>query len=71
MYYFGQAFAQATYTSKHGSALENANFTKSLFSDLWSGYYATTYVGFDSDRFTQVGRWADLAWALSASCIPC
>ena len=29
---------------------------------LVKGYYATTYVGFDSDRFTQVGRWADLAW---------
>ena len=57
----GQAFAQATYTSNMGLHWR-MQISQSLFSDLWSGYYATTYVGFDSDRFTQVGRWADLAW---------
>ena len=57
----GQAFAQATYNSNMGLHWR-MQISQSLFSDLWSGYYATTYVGFDSDRFTQVGRWADLAW---------
>lgn len=57
----GQAFAQATYTSNMGLHWR-FQISQSLFSDLWAGYYATTYVGFDSDRFTQVGRWADLAW---------
>ena len=57
----GQAFAQATYTSNMGLHWR-FQISQSLFSDLWSGYYATTYVGFDSDRFTQVCRWADLAW---------
>ena len=57
----GQAFAQATFTSNIGLHWR-FQISQSLFSDLWSGYYATTYVGFDSDRFTQVGGWADLAW---------
>ena len=57
----GQSFAQATYTSNMGLHWR-FQISQSLFSDLWAGYYATTYVGFDSDRFTQVGRWADLAW---------
>lgn len=57
----GQAFAQATFTSNMGLHWR-FQISQSLFSDLWSGYYATTYVGFDSDRFTQVGGWADLAW---------
>ena len=57
----GQAFAQATYTSNMGLHWR-FQISQSLFSDLWAGYYATTAVGFDSDRFTQVGRWADLAW---------
>lgn len=57
----GQAFAQAQYTSMMGLHWR-FQISQSLFSDLWSGYYATTAAGFDSDRFTQVGRWADLAW---------
>jgi hypothetical protein len=57
----GQAFAQAQYTSMMGLHWR-FQISQSLFSDLWAGYYATTAVGFDSDRFTQVGRWADLAW---------
>lgn len=57
----GQAFAQAQYTSVMGLHWR-FQISQSLFSDLWTGYYATTATGFDSDRFTQVGRWADLAW---------
>ena len=57
----GQAFAQAQYTSMMGLHWR-FQISQSLFSDLWAGYYATTAVGFDSDRFTQVGCWADLAW---------
>lgn len=56
-----QAFAQAQYTSMMGLHWR-FQISQNLFSDLWAGYYATTAVGFDSDRFTQVGRWADLAW---------
>ena len=29
-----------------------------VYSSTFVRYYVTTYVGFDSDRFTQVGRWA-------------
>lgn len=57
----GQAFAQAQYTSMTGLHWR-FQISQSLFSDLWSGYYATTAAGFDSDRFTQVGGWSDLAW---------
>jgi hypothetical protein len=57
----GQAFAQAQYTSMMGLHWR-FQISQNLFSDLWCGYFATTAVGFDSDRFTQVGRWADLAW---------
>lgn len=58
----GQAFAQAQYTSMMGLHWR-FQISQNLFSDLWTGYYATTATGFDSDRFTQVGRWADLAWS--------
>lgn len=57
----GQVLAQAQYTSMTGLHWR-FQISQSLFSDLWSGYYATTAQNFDSDRFTQVGRWADLAW---------
>ena len=57
----GQAFAQAQYTTVMGLHWR-FQISQSLFSDLWTGYYATTAAGFDSDRFTQVGGWADLAW---------
>ena len=58
----GQAFAQAQYTSMHG---QNWRFqiSQSLFSDLYSQYFATTASNFDSDRYVEVGRWIDLAWS--------
>ena len=57
----GQVFAHAQYFSVNGL---NWRFqiSQNLFSDLWCQYYATTAVNFDSDRLTQVGRWAELAW---------
>jgi len=57
----GQAFAQAQFTTVMGLHWR-FQISQSLFSDLWTGYYATTAAGFDSDRFTQVGGWADSAW---------
>lgn len=57
----GQAFAQAQYVSVNGLHWR-FQISQNLFSDIWTQYYATTAAGFDSDRFVQVGRWADLAW---------
>jgi hypothetical protein len=57
----GQALAHAQYTSMMGLHWR-FQISQNLFSDLWAGYYATTATGFDSDRFTQVDRWAGLAW---------
>lgn len=57
----GQAFAQAQYTSVNGLHWR-FQISQNLFSDIWAQYYATTASGFDSDRYVQVGRWADLAW---------
>jgi len=55
------AFGQAQYFSVNGLHWR-FQIAQNLFSDLWCQYYATTAVNFDSDRYTQVGRWADLAW---------
>ncbi len=57
----GQAFAQSQYVSVNGLHWR-FQISQSLFSDIWCQYYATTASGFDSDRYVQVGRWADLAW---------
>ena len=57
----GQAFAQAQYVSVNGLHWR-FQISQNLFSDIWVQYYATTAAGFDSDRYVQVGRWADLAW---------
>ncbi len=57
----GQAFAQAQYVSVNGLHWR-FQISQNLFSDIWSQYFATTASGFDSDRYVQVGRWADLAW---------
>jgi len=57
----GQAFSQAQYTSVNGLHWR-FQISQNLFSDIWTQYYATTAAGFDSDRYVQVGRWADLAW---------
>ena len=56
-----QAFAQAQYVSVNGLHWR-FQISQNLFSDIWCQYYATTAAGFDSDRYVQVGRWADLAW---------
>ncbi|MEW2922522.1 SusD/RagB family nutrient-binding outer membrane lipoprotein [Muricauda sp. ANG21] len=58
----GQAFAQAQYVSVNGLHWR-FQITQNLFSDIWCQYFATTHSGFDSDRYVQVGRWADLAWS--------
>ena len=57
----GQVLAHAQYFSLNGSA-GPFQISQNLFSDLWCQYYATTQVNFDSDRLTQVGRWAEAAW---------
>lgn len=58
----GQAFAQAQYTSMMGLHWR-FQISQNLFSDIWCQYFATTASGFDSDRYVQVGNWADLAWS--------
>lgn len=58
----GQAFAQSQWTSMHGLHWR-FQISQSLFSDLYSQYFATTAANFDSDRYTEVGRWIDLAWS--------
>ncbi|WP_190810814.1 SusD/RagB family nutrient-binding outer membrane lipoprotein [Flagellimonas sp. S3867] len=57
----GQVFAQAQYVSVNGLHWR-FQISQNLFSDIWCQYFATTASGFDSDRYVQVGRWADLAW---------
>lgn len=57
----GQAFAQSQWTGMHGLHWR-FQISQSLFSDLYSQYFATTAANFDSDRYTEVGRWIDLAW---------
>ena len=57
----GQVFAQAQYVSVNGLHWRH-QISQSLFSDIWCQYFATTASGFDSDRYVQVGGWADAAW---------
>lgn len=66
----GQAFAQAQYTSMFGLHWR-FQISQNLFSDLWCQYFATTASGFDSDRYVQVGNWADSAWSsFYEECVP-
>ncbi len=58
----GLAFAQTQYNTLNGVHWR-FQISQNLFSDLYCQYYATTHPNFDSDRYTQVGRWADLAWS--------
>lgn len=58
----GQAFAQSQWTSMHGLHWR-FQISENLFSDLYCQYFATTAANFDSDRYTEVGRWIDLAWS--------
>jgi hypothetical protein len=57
----GQAFAQSQYFGMFG---EHWRFqiSQSLFADLYSQYFATTQVNFDSDRHVEVGRWINAGW---------
>ncbi|MDW3652572.1 MAG: SusD/RagB family nutrient-binding outer membrane lipoprotein [Bacteroidia bacterium] len=58
----GQAFARGQYYGMHGLHWR-FQISQSLFSDLYSQYFATTAANFDSDRYVEVGRWIDLAWS--------
>lgn len=57
----GQAFAQSQYYGMYGLHWR-FQISQSLFSDLYSQYFATTAENFDSDQYVEVGRWIDLAW---------
>lgn len=57
----GQGFARGQYFSMMGLHWR-FQISQSLFSDLYSQYFATTAANFDSDRYVEVGRWIDLAW---------
>lgn len=57
----GQAFAQSQYRGMLGLSWQ-FQISQSLFSDLYSQYFATTAANFDSDQYLEVGRWIDLAW---------
>jgi hypothetical protein len=57
----GQAFAQSQYRGMYGLHWQ-FQISTSLFADLYTQYFATTAVNFDSDQYVEVGRWIDLAW---------
>ena len=57
----GLAFAQTQYNTMNGVHWR-FQISQNLFADLFCQYFATTHPNFDSDRYTQVGRWSDLAW---------
>ncbi|MDH5603128.1 MAG: SusD/RagB family nutrient-binding outer membrane lipoprotein [Cyclobacteriaceae bacterium] len=58
----GLAFAQTQYNTVNGVHWR-FQISQNLFSDLYCQYFATTQSNFDSDRYTQVGRWSDLCWS--------
>lgn len=57
----GPMFAHAQFNGMFGPA-GPFQLGQSLFGDLYAQYFATTQVNFDSDRYTQVGRWTNGAW---------
>ncbi|MCC5908371.1 MAG: SusD/RagB family nutrient-binding outer membrane lipoprotein [Balneolaceae bacterium] len=57
----GQQFAQSQFHGVRGNA-GPMQLGKSLFGDLYSQYFATTFENFDSDQYIQVGGWANGAW---------
>jgi hypothetical protein len=57
----GQQFAQSQFHGIRGNA-GPMQLGKSLFGDLYSQYFATTFENFDSDQYIQVGGWANGAW---------
>lgn len=61
----GQAFANAQGRALYGApggSTSGFQTAQSLFADLYSQYFATTQVNFDSDRYTQVGGWSNTTW---------
>ncbi|MDN3687787.1 SusD/RagB family nutrient-binding outer membrane lipoprotein [Cyclobacterium jeungdonense] len=61
----GQAFANAQGRAMYlapGGGTSGFQIAQSLFGDLYSQYFATTQVNFDSDRHVQVGGWSNAAW---------
>lgn len=58
---FANAQARAMYLAP-GGGTSGFQIAQSLFGDLYSQYFATTQVNFDSDRYTQVGSWSNSAW---------
>lgn len=58
----GQGFARGQYYSMHGLHWRY-QISANLFADLYCQYFATTAANFDSDRYTEVGRWIDLCWS--------
>ncbi|MEX2512235.1 MAG: SusD/RagB family nutrient-binding outer membrane lipoprotein [Cyclobacteriaceae bacterium] len=61
----GQAFANAQGRAMYlapGGSTAGFQTAQSLFADLYSQYFATTQVNFDSDRHIQVGGWSNGAW---------
>ncbi|MEX2566210.1 MAG: SusD/RagB family nutrient-binding outer membrane lipoprotein [Cyclobacteriaceae bacterium] len=62
----GQAFANAqmrSMTGAPGGGAGNFQLAQSLFSDLYSQYFANTATNFDSDRHIQVGGWSNGVWS--------
>ena len=61
----GMVFSQAQYSSVYAISGNAWRFqiAQNLFADIWCQYFATTAKNFDSDRYVQVGRWADLGWS--------
>lgn len=58
---FANAQARAMYLAP-GGGTSGFQIAQSLFGDLYSQYFATTQVNFDSDRHVQVGGWSNSAW---------
>ncbi|EPR65855.1 SusD/RagB family nutrient-binding outer membrane lipoprotein [Cyclobacterium qasimii] len=59
---FANAQARAMYLAP-GGGTSGFQIAQSLFGDLYSQYFATTQVNFDSDRYVQVGGWSNSAWS--------
>ncbi|WP_114748164.1 SusD/RagB family nutrient-binding outer membrane lipoprotein [Pleomorphovibrio marinus] len=61
----GQAFANGqmrAMTGAPGGGAGNFQLAQSLFSDIYSQYFANTATNFDSDRHIQVGGWSNGLW---------
>lgn len=58
----GQAFAKSQWAGMHAGTGEAHQLFKALFADLYSQYFATTAINFDSDEYIEVGDWIDGGW---------